>query len=61
LIEAERWIWGIGKGATVVQICAKALLCRHGFIAIFMEDSEGDVQVEIEKAFCPPQVCVDCR
>ncbi|WIA24057.1 hypothetical protein OEZ85_013671 [Tetradesmus obliquus] len=24
--------------------------------AIFMEDSEGDVNVKIKKAFCPPQV-----
>jgi tyrosyl-tRNA synthetase len=26
--------------------------------AIFMEDSEGDVNVKIKKAFCPPQVCI---
>jgi tryptophanyl-tRNA synthetase len=24
--------------------------------AIFMEDSEGDVNVKIKKAYCPPQV-----
>jgi hypothetical protein len=28
--------------------------------AIFMEDSEGDVNVKIKKAFCPPQASDIC-